>query len=88
MAAIGYAWGYGTECIAVHARLRSGDMDWRQYDADLMFFGGSPQQEAISIAADRALDAAKAALAWLREYQRSEELAAIASGTEGGEGND
>lgn len=83
MAAIGYASGYAAECIEIHHRLRYGRMDWQAFDADLMFLGGDPQAEAIAIAADRALDAAKAALNRLREHQRHEELAASASGTEG-----
>lgn len=86
MAAIGYAAGYATECGEIHAGLRYGWTDWTEYDADLMFFGGDPQREAIAIAADKALEAAKAALARLREYERRGELAAILSGTEGGEG--
>ena len=76
MAAIGYAAGYAAESIEIHDRLRYGRMDWADYDADLMFLGSDPQREAIAIAADRALEAAKAALARLREYERRAELAA------------
>ncbi len=72
MAAIGYAAGYAAECLTTHARLRSRDLDWQRYDADLMFFGGDPQREAIAIAGDRAYDAALAAMNRLREYQRRE----------------
>lgn len=72
MAAIGYASGHAAESIEIHTRLWYGRMDWQDYDADLMFFGGDQQREAISIAAGKALDAAQAALARLREYQRRE----------------
>lgn len=75
MHAIGYARDYAAGEIEVYEievywQLRSGDLDWWKFDADLAFFGGDPQREAISIAADRALDAARAALRMLREYQR------------------
>ena len=77
MAAIGYAAGYAAECIEIHRKLRTGWMDWADYDADLMFLGADPQREAIAIAADRALDAAKALLNRLREYQRREAVAGL-----------
>ncbi len=84
MAAIGYASGHAAECIEIHARLRYGRMDWEDYDADLQFFGGSPQREAITIAADRALEAAKAALARLREYQMREAFSPVQATAEEG----
>ena len=77
MAAIGYAAGHAAESIEIHDRLRYGRMDWADYDADLMFLGSDPQREAIAIAADRALDAAKAALNRLREYQRRAAVAGL-----------
>jgi hypothetical protein len=72
MAAIGQARDYATGEIGVYCRLVSGAMDWTEFDADLMFFGGDPQAEAIAIAEARVLDAARAAMSRLAEYRRRE----------------
>lgn len=81
MHAIGYARRSYADEAAVHDRLAGDDMSWREFDPDLEFFAGDPQEQAISIAADRALDAARAALRTLREHQRREAaMAAYANG--------
>jgi len=68
--------------LRVHDELLNGRRTWQDFDADLLFFGGDPQDEAVAIQADRCLEAAKALLSRLREYQGREELAAFVSGTE------
>lgn len=70
MAAIGNACGYLAEALHEHARLLSADLWWRDYDADLEFFDGDPQEAAIAIAEDKAAEGGKALLALFAEYQR------------------
>ena len=72
LAAIQYAWDYAGGEMGVYEALASGAMDWTEFDADLMFFGGDPQHEAVVIAEERALDAARAAVSRLAQYQRRE----------------
>ena len=76
MAMIGQAFDYLQGEIAVYHQLASREMDWTEFDADLMFFGGDPQEEATGIAGTRALEAARAAASRLAEYRRREETTA------------
>jgi hypothetical protein len=75
MAAIGQARDYLLGELDVHARLLNGCMDWREFDPDLWWFDGDRQEQAITIAADRAYDAALALRNRLAEYQGRERRA-------------
>jgi len=84
MAAIGMAERYLTGELEIRRRLMSREMDWRDFDGDLLFFGGDPQREAVAIAADRCLEAAKALLSALRHAEADERArkARVAAATE------
>lgn len=73
MAAIGQARDYLLGELDVHARLTDDaedGMGWREFDPDLWWFDGDRQEQAITIAAERAYDAALALRNRLAEYQR------------------
>lgn len=72
VAVIASARDYLTGELGVHYALAAEDMDWSEFDPDLRWFDGDRQDEAIRLAADRALDAAKALRNRVTEYQRRE----------------
>jgi hypothetical protein len=75
MAAIGQARDYLLGELDVHARLLNDaedGMGWREFDPDLWWFDGDRQEQAVTIAAGRAYDAALALRNRLAEYQGRE----------------
>lgn len=72
MAAIGNAADYLADALHEHARLLSCDLWWAEYDPDLEFFGGDPQEAAIAIAEDKAAEAGQALVRVFMEYRQRE----------------
>jgi len=78
MAVIGMARDYLHGELEVYSALVNDEMRWLAFDPDLLWFDGDRQAQAIDMAADRALDAAKALRNRLAEYRRREQAAAKA----------
>jgi len=74
-AVIASARAYLTAELGVHYALAAEDMDWSEFDPDLRWFDGDRQDEAIRLAAERALEAAKALRNRVTEYQQRETAA-------------
>ena len=71
-AVVASARAYLTAELGIHYALAAEDMDWSEFDPDLRWFDGDRQDEAIRLAAERALEAAKALRNRVAEYQQRE----------------